>query len=469
MFELPTRAEETRPKTRPGPRLHTPFASQRMSPPPIPELSRLYLLHDTAPVRLTLPREHCRGCTRAPASFIVLRPGSQRRAGLSDRAVILYYVSELAASLCAQVVAPGPCRMLDPQHNNEQQVSCQQQWSHYFELRNGRTGQAMLLQDSPRLEDSSQMTVINSSHRFAYAIGSDVIIAQYMQAVRAVDRSQPFIWFIPSIFYHWIHDLNKHLHTVGGPKHYQPAGAWYDGTSVRLTNTASGTTTSGSTSANVTGVSCQLVNASASVYVQRGVAHIERVVGLPLSTLSTLHIRAFSDFQWANESWVRECSHPANIVRIVRDAWICGSANATPSCIDTSVQHASTESGTPQTRIVVFSDEPQANNAPSHSKMAHTISALDKAFGSGSAVNGERLASEAAAAAAAAASNGGGGGGEHAGKLQSVKAHRQRANNYDVYAITRAVISGAARRLRLGYRGDLACRSSRLSPGNYSQ
>ena len=79
--------------------------------------------------------------------------------------------------------------------------------------------------------------------------------------------------------------------------------------------------------------------------------------------------------------------------------------------------------------------------------MAQVLTELDKLFGLGSATNGERLAEAAASLQSSP---------QHDVKVRD-SAHP--VDNYDVYALTKAVTArvAAARRLRLGFRGDRPC------------
>ena len=65
--------------------------------------------------------------------------------GLNDRLSALRGAGNLAASLCARLVVPQPCQMLDPRHNKGMRVDCSIGWERYMH--------------ATMLKDDSQMMV----------------------------------------------------------------------------------------------------------------------------------------------------------------------------------------------------------------------------------------------------------------------------------------------------------------------
>ena len=75
------------------------------------------LLFLSLPSRIVAAAACDGGCSAYP-SLIVLNQRGQRQAGLGDRSVMLHGVANLAASLCARVYAPPPCRLLNKQRHS---------------------------------------------------------------------------------------------------------------------------------------------------------------------------------------------------------------------------------------------------------------------------------------------------------------------------------------------------------------
>lgn len=75
------------------------------------------------------PPPRCPSCP-GPKNLLVL--GDQMHAGLSDRETIIGSTGLLATRLCARLVAPLPCRMLNGRHGLS--VSCRLDWTDFFAL-----------------------------------------------------------------------------------------------------------------------------------------------------------------------------------------------------------------------------------------------------------------------------------------------------------------------------------------------
>ena len=93
--------------------------------------------------------------------------------GLNDRLSALRGAGNLAASLCARLVVPQPCQMLDPRHNKGMRVDCSIGWERYMHatmlkddsqmmvpIRNARSGGACEMGTGPNSRDATSVSSV---------------------------------------------------------------------------------------------------------------------------------------------------------------------------------------------------------------------------------------------------------------------------------------------------------------------
>ena len=180
----------------------------------------------------------CSRCSNPFDSVVVWLPPSHRtQAGLADRSFVLRGVANLAASLCAQLIAPTPVQILDThKHNGKRSLEPDTSWSRYFSMTSW-DGVDVL---SERWNASSaQARLANASWRRSvlelHANSVQDVVVQYGRVARATAAGEPFVWTIGGATNYWdfrlplsnemwrLHSKDRavsgHFHVATAPPH----------------------------------------------------------------------------------------------------------------------------------------------------------------------------------------------------------------------------------------------------------
>lgn len=150
-------------------------------------------------------------CSRTPCSsgfdnlVVWLPPTHRTQAGLADRSFVLRGVANLAASLCAQLIAPTPVQILDThKHNDKVRLKKGTGWARYFSMTSW-DGVDVL---SERWNTSSALArLANASWRSSvldlHADSVQDVVAQYGRVAHATAAGEPFVWTIGGVTNYW--------------------------------------------------------------------------------------------------------------------------------------------------------------------------------------------------------------------------------------------------------------------------
>ena len=139
----------------------------------------------------------CSRCSN-PYDSVLVWPAKDT-AGLADRAIVLRGLANLAASLCAQLIAPTPVQMLDTRtHNGKRSLEPDTSWSRYFSVTSWNGVDVL----SERWNASYRQVarLANSSWRRSvldlHANSVQDVVVQYHRVARATAAGEPFVWTI---------------------------------------------------------------------------------------------------------------------------------------------------------------------------------------------------------------------------------------------------------------------------------
>lgn len=102
---------------------------------------------------LQIHEQFPKSCRRYCPSRIGKIYFADTQSGLSDRKVILKYLSHLAGYLCAELVMPPPNEHLDPSHNFNLPISEDMEWSDLVNITFIQDGSSVIHSDADSLED----------------------------------------------------------------------------------------------------------------------------------------------------------------------------------------------------------------------------------------------------------------------------------------------------------------------------
>ena len=166
-----------------------------------------------------LPSRMCSHPCNTPRSTVVLTATEQRLAGLADRHYILENLANLAHSLCADLVVPRPCDLLERRHNGGMAINCSVRWSRYFQL----DGVSLAEESSPETErrvhelttkphGARIMTMRREGPATKWAMFRQrALLQQFDFAVNTTAAGNRFVWIIRRWFYEWSQALARHL------------------------------------------------------------------------------------------------------------------------------------------------------------------------------------------------------------------------------------------------------------------
>ena len=238
-------------------------------------------------------------CNGAYPSLIILSRHGQRQAGLGDRRTLLRASANLAASLCARLYVPPPCRLLRAEHNmNEQSVSCRHTWSHYFNLSIDHDGRSPLADSHardevlrrPHVPINMTMPRFNRhSTRTRHRTDGREVIEGYDLAARMVQqRAQlPFVWYVESYYFDWAAPLQAHILSLA----HAPGGGGGGLARSRFPLPALVLPSVEEAQREGLRAACRLVSVAEPPIVASALSRFADATGGPLGGLSVLHVR----------------------------------------------------------------------------------------------------------------------------------------------------------------------------------
>mmetsp|Transcript_22284 Transcript_22284/g.76430 ORF Transcript_22284/g.76430 Transcript_22284/m.76430 type:complete len:664 (-) Transcript_22284:67-2058(-) len=144
--------------------------------------------------------------TDCGASSVILL-GDQNRAGFADRQTVVGSMAMLAASLCAKLVAPKPCRALNGKHGV--QVHCDVDWADYFDV--FANGSGVIL----RAADADAVRIRAASLPWLRSADAASAVSALDRAVEHRRRGEAFVWEIDNSFYQWRDALHARARVIG--------------------------------------------------------------------------------------------------------------------------------------------------------------------------------------------------------------------------------------------------------------
>ena len=293
--------------------------------------------------------EVCSAAATAAAScstwdnLILLSRHGQAQAGLNDRIAVLRGAAGIAASLCARVVVPKPCELLAYHHNvpTHQPISCEHEWSRYFELNlteSYRAGSRInMLVDRRHVArrvahmraNPKTCSFINGSaprdHIRNRNPPPDVVRrevqAQYDEARAAVAHGRTFVWELEHYFFWWGDPIRRR----GGREHTEEPALLK-----KLPEASGGLDGSRSATGGAGGSSTPRVLFTPSALVLQTLGRFEEAVGVPLRSLFGIHIRLPENALGGN--WGSCDFSPAALAHwLACDRWVLPPATADES------------------------------------------------------------------------------------------------------------------------------------------
>eukprot|EP00965_Chrysotila_dentata_P204332 6182266-Pleurochrysis_carterae.AAC.4 len=134
-------------------------------------------------------------CHHRHSAIIISR--SMHAEGLNDRLTTLTSLANLAHSLCAWLVAPSPCTLLNANHNRGKRLPCSHSWSRYSNLsfRFPPFGPVPLTEAQYRQKARRTVLVVQDG---------DFVRSQYAVALAAARNGTPFKWVISQPIFKWM-------------------------------------------------------------------------------------------------------------------------------------------------------------------------------------------------------------------------------------------------------------------------
>ena len=142
------------------------------------------------------PNERCAACPRHD-NVITASHTAFGRAGLSDRFALLSLLANIAGTLCARLVVDKPCRSLTPKHNLGLHLGCDVEWGRYFTtVLTGSSGDESAFRPPPNHHtgEHKQLTMIRLNHTATGDGRTEMVAAQYLQALRMRNSRNRFHW-----------------------------------------------------------------------------------------------------------------------------------------------------------------------------------------------------------------------------------------------------------------------------------
>ena len=154
-------------------------------------------------------------CAERRSVIIYDDHGPARAAGLRDRQLVLQTLTELAVSLCAWLVVPPPCELLNRRHNEGRNLPCTHNWTRYMSLSLsaasvGKTDPEQVLQQLPWLpphiaaaRNGSESVRHIVEHTPGMHVARDTYDTQYQSALDSTRAGQAFVWDLQHNFFAW--------------------------------------------------------------------------------------------------------------------------------------------------------------------------------------------------------------------------------------------------------------------------